>query len=282
MKKCLFFVMSLLGLNLLCACSSNSDETNIVEDDFRCVNRPDSVEATLCDTKWVLVSYGNESNEVMKESKGYFYLLIFDSDGTYTGRAYGNEIWGEYNCIGEKFEIYSLGSTKVDVEGADKDNFFLYHLRDVYTYSLTDKELRLYYSEDQYFKFRAIGSIDPREKVIQYLAGRWNLVRQGEIDFKPSGIFIEIGADKKVACEYGVGLDNYHKTNTEVIEFEDDWTFEANRISGHLHFLFCGENRFLCVIEGDDYNELVLLPDEGSVYITDPTKYLIRVPVSQN
>ena len=127
-----------------------------------------------------------------------------------------------------------------------------------------------------------IASNDPGEKVIQYLEGKWNLVRQGEIDYKPSGIFIEIGADKKVACEYGVGLDNYHKTNTEVIEFEDDWTFEANRISGHLHFRFCGENRFLCAIEGDDFNELVLLPDEGNFYFMDPTKYLIRVPVSQN
>lgn len=158
MRKCLFFMMSLLGLNLLCACSSNSDETHIVKDDSRYVNRPDSVEAiepTFCDTKWVLVSYGNESNEVMKESKGFFYLLIFDSDGTYTGSAYSNEIWGKYNCIGDKFEIYSLGGTKVYDERADKDNFFLYHLEDVYTYSLTDKELRLYYSEDQYFKFRA-------------------------------------------------------------------------------------------------------------------------------
>ena len=123
-------------------------------------------------------------------------------------------------------------------------------------------------------------SNDPGEKVIQYLEGKWNLAKQGEIDFIPSRIFIEIGADKKVTCEYGVGLDNYHKTDTEAIEFEDDWIFEANRISGHLNFLFCGENRFLCVIEGDDFNELVLLPDEGSFYITDPTKYLIKVPVS--
>ena len=117
------------------------------------------------------------------------------------------------------------------------------------------------------------------EKVIPYLQGKWNLVRQGEIDFLPSGVFIEIGADKKVTCEYGVGLDNYHKTDTETIQFEDDWTFEEKRIIGHLNFLFCGENRFLCTILGDDFGELVLLPDEGSVYIMDPTKYLKRVSV---
>ena len=32
--------------------------------------------------------------------------------------------------------------------------FYIEHLHDVYRYSVSDKELRLYYSKDEYFKFR--------------------------------------------------------------------------------------------------------------------------------
>jgi hypothetical protein len=102
----------------------------------------------------VLVSYGNETNEVKKESEGYFYLITFHPDGRYSGQAYGNEMFGEYQCVGNEMTLSWPEMTQVYYEWADPDEFFLAHLHDVSSYRVVNKELRLYYSEDQYFKFR--------------------------------------------------------------------------------------------------------------------------------
>jgi hypothetical protein len=61
---------------------------------------------------------------------------------------------GKYKLNGKKIQINPGDITKIAVEGSDPDRFFLEHLADVYTYTITDMELRLYYSKDQYFKFR--------------------------------------------------------------------------------------------------------------------------------
>lgn len=132
----LFSVLFLLGI-VFVACSSD-----------------DASSPTLLDKQWVLVSYKTESNEVLKETEGYYYLITFHSDGTYSGKVYGNEMEGEYVCKGNKIKISCAYITKVYYEGADPDVFFQEHLSDVYFYTVTDTELRLYYSVDQYFKFR--------------------------------------------------------------------------------------------------------------------------------
>ena len=103
---------------------------------------------------WILVSYGNESNEVLKEAKGYYYLITFHPDGTYSGQAYGNKMGGKYACIGHMIRIIDGDVTQRGVEGADPDRFFFTHLREIYTYKISTSELRLYYSKDEYFKFR--------------------------------------------------------------------------------------------------------------------------------
>ena len=36
--------------------------------------------------EWVLVSYGNESNEVLKEAKDYYFLAHIDDDKKYSYR----------------------------------------------------------------------------------------------------------------------------------------------------------------------------------------------------
>ena len=104
--------------------------------------------------EWVLVSYGNESNEVLKEAKGYYYIMTFHSDGTYSGNIYGNKMGGEYSCNGNRITISNPKRTLAQMEGTDPDRFFLKHIDDVYSYVVTKTELRLYYSDNQYFKFR--------------------------------------------------------------------------------------------------------------------------------
>ncbi len=104
--------------------------------------------------EWVLVSYGNESNEVLKEAKGYYYIMTFHSDGTYSGNIYGNKMGGEYSCNGNRITISNPKRTLAQMEGTDPDYFFLKHIDDVYSYKVTNTELRLYYSDNQFFKFR--------------------------------------------------------------------------------------------------------------------------------
>ena len=53
----------------------------------------------------------------------------------------------------DKVKSFVNDITKFDYEGSDTDNFFLEHLADVYTYTITDTELKLFYSK-KYFKFR--------------------------------------------------------------------------------------------------------------------------------
>ena len=104
--------------------------------------------------EWVLVSYGNESNEVLKEAKGYYYIMTFHSDGTYSGNIYGNKMGGEYSCNGNRITISNPKRTLFQMEGTDPDRFFLAHIDEVCSYVATNTELRLYYSDNQYFKFR--------------------------------------------------------------------------------------------------------------------------------
>ena len=141
MKKYLFILMSvLLPLVLFSACSSDDEPPTSLYD------------------QWVLVSYVNETGEVQKEAQGYNYLIIFRPDGTYSGRAYGNAMGGGYKCKGKEIQINHPDITQLYVEGSDPDQFFLEHLADVYTYAITDTELRLYYAKDQYFRFRNKGN----------------------------------------------------------------------------------------------------------------------------
>ena len=113
----------------------------------------DDDDSSLYNT-WILVSYVNATGEVQKEAKGYNYQVTFNSDGTYSGLAYGNKMSGKYTCVGNRFEITDGNITQMDVEGSDPDMFFLEHWHEVYSYKISASELRLYYSEDQYFKFR--------------------------------------------------------------------------------------------------------------------------------
>ena len=125
MKKIFFLWMG--AMLMLAGCSSDDNDT---------------IESTLYYKTWKLVSYGNES-----------------TDGTYTGWAYGNQMGGEYNCTGHKIRLSHPYITKVYYESSDPDEFYLTHLCDVSTFEINARELRLYYSKDEYFKFRILVTI---------------------------------------------------------------------------------------------------------------------------
>ena len=153
MKNKLFYLLSVLLLMFVSLNSCSRDNDTSENSDISNIESPSMLSSLLYNT-WVLVSYGDESNEVLKEGKGYYYQITFRPDGTYSGKAYRNDMWGEFSLMASGIKISHPGITKVDWEGSDPDQFFLQHLSDVSTYSITDTELRLYYSKDQYFKFR--------------------------------------------------------------------------------------------------------------------------------
>ena len=136
-RKVLLMINVMLWFGLFSACSSDDDDIN-----------------PLLLNEWVLVSYGNESSEVIKEANGYYYSITFHSDGTYSGYAYGNQRDGKYECNGHEIHFYDCVITALYVKDSDPDNFYLKHWRDVNTYTVSDTELRLFYSINQYFKFR--------------------------------------------------------------------------------------------------------------------------------
>lgn len=135
MKKKLFFVMCFLLIIGFAGCNND-------DDDFSLYNT------------WILVSYGNESNEVLKETNGYFYHITFNSDGTFSGHAYGNKMGGKYECIGNQIKFIDTVTTQVELEGSDPDMFFWEHWDEVYAYKISASQLKLYYSDNQYFNFR--------------------------------------------------------------------------------------------------------------------------------
>ena len=119
-----------------------------------CSDDDSSQDPTLLYKTWLLVSYGNESNEVLKEAKGYYYIMTFKPDGTYSVNIDVNEGGGRYTCNGNRITISPPKVTQMYWEGSDSDEFFLNHIDDVYSYVVTSTELRLYYSDNEYFKFR--------------------------------------------------------------------------------------------------------------------------------
>jgi hypothetical protein len=119
-----------------------------------CSSDDDSQDPTLLCKTWLLVSYGNESNEVLKEANGYYHIMTFNLDGTYSVDTDLNKGGGRYTCNGNRITISSPKVTQIYWEGSDPDHFFLGHIDDVYSYVVTNTELRLYYSDNEYFKFR--------------------------------------------------------------------------------------------------------------------------------
>ena len=113
-----------------------------------------SDESSSLINQWVLVSYGNESGEVQKEANGYFYMLAFNSNGTYSGMAYGNKLGGKYRCIANTIKIIDYDMTLVLVEGSDCDKYFIENLCGDYTYTIINDELKLVSPNGFYFKFR--------------------------------------------------------------------------------------------------------------------------------
>ena len=157
-SKLLWMCAALLLAIGLGSCSSDDDSWG-----SRDQYQPN--QARLCRT-WQLIGYGSEENFHMIDEEyrqlsdvfGYRFYLVFNSDGTFTGRESVNTIFGEYTCTGSQINIGDLETTYIyDAKGYDESMAFLNHLRSAKSYGIRDYvQLRIYYSDTEFLYFRAI------------------------------------------------------------------------------------------------------------------------------
>ena len=158
MKRALLLFGVLLSLGVFCACSSDDEIDDVTWgniDDYQ------SDQEELCNT-WQLIGYGSETHfhkiaeEYRKKSETYGsrFSLIFNSNGTLTGRDAVNQIYGNYTCNGSIIIIGEVIGT--EIYDKEKDSLeFQWRLLEATHYLINKdgKKLRLYYSDKEFLYF---------------------------------------------------------------------------------------------------------------------------------
>lgn len=136
MKKNYFLLGLLVGIILLAfaACSSTDVLTN---------------------TSWKLhgfYSHETDSLEIAQpEDCEYCYVINFQEDEKFSGRTTTNEFEGRYTISDDHFSIHDFFSTKVG-DMFDEDRFYS-SLHETTRYSISNRQLRLYYNNQDYLLF---------------------------------------------------------------------------------------------------------------------------------
>ena len=163
MKKIVCIICGMLvSFGMFSACSSDDDSWG-----SRDQYQPN--QAGLCKA-WQLIGYGSEKNFHMIDEEyrqvsdvfGYRFYLVFNSNGTFTGRESINSIFGKYTCPGSQIKIGELASTFIyDTKGYEESQTFLSHLMSAKSYGIKDdQQLRIYYSETEFLYFKVIEKIE--------------------------------------------------------------------------------------------------------------------------
>lgn len=132
MKKNYFLLGLLVGIILLAfaACSSTDVLTN---------------------TSWKLhgfYSHETDSLEIAQpEDSEYFYVINFQEDEKFSGRTATNEFEGRYTISDDQIYIHDCFTTKVG-EMYDGERFYS-SLHEATRYSISNRQLRLYYNNNQ-------------------------------------------------------------------------------------------------------------------------------------
>lgn len=137
MKKALLTISMLLMLGLVFACSK-SDEND-----------------ELINTSWKLFGfYSHEADSIeiaQPEDCEYCYVITFHEDGKISGRTTSNDFGGEYTISDDHFSIHDCNTTQI-VEMYDGKRFYSSLLQST-RYSLFDRQLKLYYNNQDYLLF---------------------------------------------------------------------------------------------------------------------------------
>ena len=122
----------------------------------------DSSESVMLFQRWVLDGYGSDGDvkEVEQNADEYDYYITLTADNTMKGKSRCNIIYGTFSCDGLSFKFTSFGGTKMGcfVEPAMS---FYDNLPNVSRYVIDkDARLRLYYSDNEFFRFRTDSKVN--------------------------------------------------------------------------------------------------------------------------
>ena len=159
MKKSFYLCLSALVLTIAGLSSCSSDDDTWGSQDQYLPNQGE-----LCKA-WQFIGYGSEGNFHMiaeeyrqkSDTFGYRFYLVFNSDGTFTGRESINSLFGEYTCTRSQIKIEGLGTTEIyDAKGYDESMAFMNHLMAAKSYGIKDsQQLRIYYSDNEFLYFES-------------------------------------------------------------------------------------------------------------------------------
>ena len=109
----------------------------------------------LTNTSWKLLgfySHETDSLEIAQpEDCEYCYVINFQEDEKFSGRTTTNEFEGRYTISDDHFSIHDFFSTKVG-DMFDEDRFYS-SLHETTRYSISNRQLRLYYNNQDYLLF---------------------------------------------------------------------------------------------------------------------------------
>ena len=164
MKKNVFLWLCALVLTMTGLSSCSDDDDTWGSRDQYLPNQGE-----LCNA-WQLIGYGSEENFHMiaeeyrqkSDTYGYRFYLVFNSDGTFTGRESANSIFGEYTCVGSQIKIRELETTYIyDSKGYEESKAFLSRLMSAKSYGLKGwQQLRIYYSDNEFLYFESYYSLN--------------------------------------------------------------------------------------------------------------------------
>lgn len=133
------FVLVLLVVFFLPACNSNHD----VEPDY-IPYTPD-----LTGTSWRLLGFGTKSGDFQlaePQDNNTYYLLRFEEDGTISGFATSNHIYGYYLIHDDEIELDGYYSTRMSERYPDGYDF-INAIGQSSQYEVLNGQLKLYYEK---------------------------------------------------------------------------------------------------------------------------------------
>lgn len=123
------------------------------DDDVRSLDFRQRKQSTseLADTSWMLESF-RELDMLLLPVENTEVTLTFSSDGTISGSAGCNLIFGEFSTTGNRITFSHIGSTKIACrdEVAQQEQRFLDGLENAETYLMADGRLNIQYNGGDY------------------------------------------------------------------------------------------------------------------------------------
>ncbi len=139
-KKSFFYLFLCVICGLIASCTIRNKE--IVGE-----------QATIKDTDWVLLSFGNEEVPALQATRTSF-IHFSEGNNKLKGFAGCNNFFGRFELNGEQLKITQLASTRASCPDMEAERYLLGVLENVSTYRISGNILTLYSRENPVATFQ--------------------------------------------------------------------------------------------------------------------------------